>query len=53
MRDYHEFPLWKNVAESDWQDWQWQVDHRITSLEELKQVVDLAPEEETRALPIA
>ena len=47
MRDYHDIPLWGKVAEKDWQDWKWHVANRITSLEELKQVIDLTPEEET------
>ncbi len=46
MRDYREIPLWKNVTEEQWNDWRWQVANRITTLEELKQVVDLTPEEE-------
>ena len=46
MRDYREIPLWKNVTEEQWNDWRWQVANRITTLEELKQVIDLTPEEE-------
>lgn len=46
MRDYREIPLWKNVTEEQWNDWRWQVANRITTLEDLKQVIELTPEEE-------
>ncbi|NLA27278.1 MAG: lysine 2,3-aminomutase, partial [Firmicutes bacterium] len=46
MRDYREISLWKDVSESEWNDWRWQVANRITTLEDLKQVIELTPEEE-------
>lgn len=46
MRNYRDIPLWKNVTEEQWQDWRWQVANRLTTLEDLKQVVPLTPEEE-------
>ncbi len=46
MRDYHDIPLWAEVSEEQWRDWRWQVAHRITSLDQLKQVIHLTPEEE-------
>lgn len=46
MRDYREIPLWKDVRPEEWNDWHWQVANRITSPEQLKQVIDLAAEEE-------
>ncbi|MDR3592657.1 MAG: lysine 2,3-aminomutase [Negativicutes bacterium] len=46
MRYYRDISLWKDVTEEEWQDWRWQVSHRITSLEELKQVIDLTDDEE-------
>ncbi len=46
MRDYREISLWKNVTEEEWNDWRWQVANRITTLEDLKQVIDLTPDEE-------
>jgi lysine 2,3-aminomutase len=46
MRDYRKIPLWKDVTPEDWHDWHWQVRNRITTLEQLKQVVDLTAEEE-------
>ena len=46
MRDYREIPLWRDVTEEQWNDWRWQVANRITTLEDLKQVIELTPEEE-------
>ncbi|MGB9876073.1 MAG: KamA family radical SAM protein, partial [bacterium] len=46
MRDWREIPLWKDVQESQWNDWRWQVKNRITNIEELKQVINIDPEEE-------
>ena len=46
MRNFKEIPLWRNVAEEDWNDWRWQVRNRITSAEQLKQVIGLSREEE-------
>lgn len=45
MRDYREIPLWKDVTPEEWNDWHWQVRNRITSLEQLKQVIELNDEE--------
>jgi lysine 2,3-aminomutase len=45
-RDYREVPLWKNVKRSDWDDWRWQLRNRVTTVEELKQVINLTPGEE-------
>ncbi|SES94007.1 L-lysine 2,3-aminomutase [Natronincola peptidivorans] len=46
MRHYRDIDLWKDVSEKDWSDWQWQVQNRITTLEELKQVINVTEEEE-------
>ncbi len=37
--------LWGHVADSDWNDWHWQLRHRIASLESLETVLKLTPEE--------
>lgn len=34
------------VSDEDWNNWHWQVNHRIETLEELKALVKLTPEEE-------
>jgi lysine 2,3-aminomutase len=46
MRHYSAIELWKDVTEEQWNDWKWQVRNRITTLEELKQVINLTQEEE-------
>lgn len=46
MRDYRKIELWKDVSPEQWNDWHWQVANRITSLEQLKQVIELTAEEE-------
>lgn len=38
-------PLWKNVSEREWNDWRWQLRHRITTYEQLKEVLELTSEE--------
>ncbi|MFZ5816781.1 MAG: lysine 2,3-aminomutase [Bacillota bacterium] len=45
-RNWKEIPLWADATEEQWNDWKWQVSHRITNLEQLKQVVNLTEEEE-------
>jgi len=37
--------IWKNVSEEQWNDWRWQISNRITTLEELEQVINLTDEE--------
>lgn len=46
MRKYNEIEMWKNVTEAEWTDWRWQVRNRITTLDELKQVINLTADEE-------
>ncbi|MGE4357385.1 MAG: lysine 2,3-aminomutase [Candidatus Omnitrophota bacterium] len=38
--------LWQDVPEKDWEDWHWQLKNRITTLNELRQVIQVIPEEE-------
>ncbi|MCR4426246.1 MAG: lysine 2,3-aminomutase [Firmicutes bacterium] len=38
--------MWEDVSPSDWNDWRWQFRNRITTLDQLKQVVNLTPDEE-------
>lgn len=38
--------LWPDVTEELWDDWQWQLENRITKLEQLKEILQLTPEEE-------
>ncbi len=38
--------FWSDVSETDWNDWRWQLKHRITSLEQLQRFLPtLTPEE--------
>ncbi|MHB1392712.1 MAG: lysine 2,3-aminomutase [Clostridia bacterium] len=46
MRNYKDIPLWKNVTPEQWNDWKWQVANRITTVDQLKQVINLTTEEE-------
>ncbi|MEA3356422.1 MAG: lysine 2,3-aminomutase [Candidatus Bipolaricaulota bacterium] len=45
-RDYREIPIWADVSSEEWNDWRWQFKNRITSVDKLRQVVDLSPDEE-------
>ena len=47
LRNYKDIPLWKNVTPEQWNDWKWQVGNRITTADQLKQVITLTPEEES------
>lgn len=44
--DYQQISLYKDVNPLDWEDWHWQIKHRICNKEELAQVIKLTPEEE-------
>jgi len=42
--------FWADVPESDWQDWRWQLQHRVTRLEPLERLLpNLTPEERSGA----
>ncbi|MVX65360.1 lysine 2,3-aminomutase [Clostridium chromiireducens] len=44
-RNYKDIPLWQNVTNEQWNNWKWQISNRITTLEELEQVVNLTENE--------
>lgn len=46
MRSYKDIPLWRDVTDAQWNDWRWQLANRITTVDELKQVIILTAEEE-------
>lgn len=46
MTNRHSIPMYSNVSDSDWQDWNWQLKNRITDVESLKEIVNLTKEEE-------
>ena len=45
-RDYQQISLYKDVNPLDWEDWHWQLKHRICTKEELVQIIKLTPQEE-------
>ncbi|MDP2830778.1 MAG: hypothetical protein Q8O02_00845, partial [Candidatus Omnitrophota bacterium] len=44
--DYQQISLYKDINPLDWEDWHWQLKHRIRTKEELAQIIKLTPEEE-------
>jgi lysine 2,3-aminomutase len=36
---------WRDVTPSQWEDWRWQISHRLNTIEELGQVIHLTAEE--------
>lgn len=45
-RDYQQISIYRDVNPLDWEDWHWQLKHRIRNKEELSQIIKLTPEEE-------
>lgn len=45
MQEYKKIDLWKDVKESDWKDWRWQLKNRISDVEHLSEVIDLTDQE--------
>lgn len=44
-RHFKDIPLYKDVTEEQWNDWQWQVRNRISDTETLGQIINLTDEE--------
>jgi lysine 2,3-aminomutase len=38
-------PLWADVPDAQWNDWRWQLSHRLNSYDELSQIIHLTEEE--------
>ncbi|MDE3090879.1 MAG: KamA family radical SAM protein, partial [Chloroflexota bacterium] len=38
--------LWAEVTQAQWNDWRWQMQNRVTTLEQLRQLINLTPDEE-------
>src|SRR4030042_3960555 len=38
--------IWRGVPDNDWNDWRWQLRHRLNTPEQLKHVIAMTPEEE-------
>ncbi|CAA7601774.1 lysine 2,3-aminomutase [Acididesulfobacillus acetoxydans] len=47
MNSRSQIPLWADVPDELWQDWHWQMSHRITNAEELNRVIPLTEAEST------
>ncbi|HLO02607.1 MAG TPA: lysine 2,3-aminomutase [Symbiobacteriaceae bacterium] len=45
-RNWRDIPLYKDATEEQWNDWRWQVSHRVKNLAELKQVINITEDEE-------
>jgi lysine 2,3-aminomutase len=45
-RHWKDIELWKDVTEEQWNDWLWQLTNTIRTLDDLKKVINLTPEEE-------
>jgi len=43
---YNEVELWKDVKPEEWNDWRWQVENRIDTVEKLKKIVNVTEKEE-------
>lgn len=40
-RNWKDIPLWKDVTDEQWDDWKWQIGNRLTTVEEIGQVINL------------
>ncbi len=41
MKDYKEVKLWKDIKAEQWNDWKWQLKNRITTCDQLTEVINL------------
>ena len=44
-RPYRSIPLWEDIDEAQWNDWRWQLANRVTTVNELNQIINLTDEE--------
>ncbi len=52
-RHFRDIELWKDVTDEQWNDWKWQVDNRISTVEDLKKVINLTEKEEKDITDVA
>ena len=45
IRNWREVSLWKGVGDAEWNDWQWQIANRITTVDDLRKVINISDEE--------
>lgn len=46
MAYYNEIEMWKDVTPAQWDDWKWQVENRIDTVEKLKKIINVTEQEE-------
>ncbi len=46
MAYYNEIELWKDVTAAEWNDWKWQVENRIDTVDKLKKIINITAQEE-------
>lgn len=42
---YKNISLWKDITAEQWNDWKWQIANRVTTVEELKEIIPLTKDE--------
>jgi len=45
QRNWKDIPLWKGVTDEQWSDWKWQLSNRLTTIEQIAQVINLSEKE--------
>ena len=45
IRNRKDIPLWKDVTDEQWNDWKWQISNRLTTVEQIGQVINLTGQE--------
>lgn len=45
IRNWKDIPLFKDVTEEQWNDWHWQVENRLSTLEDIEAVLELTEQE--------
>ena len=44
-RNWKDIPLWKDVTDEEWNDWRWQVRNRLTTVDQIAQVINLTDQD--------
>ncbi|MCB6994698.1 KamA family radical SAM protein, partial [bacterium 210820-DFI.6.37] len=42
---WKDIPLWKDVTDQQWNDWHWQIENRLTTVDQIAQVINLTQRE--------
>lgn len=50
LKKFESAGVWDGVSLTDWEDWRWQLRNRITTIDQLKNLIDLSPEEQQGVL---